>query len=99
METDDDVVIEAGSGGNVSAHRRCEDTNARDLVIDAGSSDASPPFRRPGMLALIYQVPKLKEKSDWGYRTVPQAHMNNRQMPWTRSKITGGCSSVNGMLY
>ena len=20
-------------------------------------------------------------------------------MPWTRSKITGGCSSVNGMLY
>jgi choline dehydrogenase-like flavoprotein len=51
------------------------------------------------MLALIYQIPKLKEKSDWGYKTTPQKHMDGRQMPWTRSKITGGCSSVNGMLY
>ena len=25
--------------------------------------------------------------------------MNDRQMPWTRGKILGGCSTVNGMLY
>jgi choline dehydrogenase len=99
MTTYDYVVIGAGSAGCVIAHRLAEDRRARVLVIDAGSSDASALFRRPGMLALIYQVPKLKEKSDWGYKTVPQRNMDGRQMPWTRSKITGGCSSVNGMLY
>ena len=99
MKAYDYVVIGAGSSGCVIASRLAEDRNARVLVIDGGSSDDSALFRRPGMLALIYQVPKLKEKSDWGYKTVPQRHMNDRQMPWTRSKITGGCSSVNGMLY
>jgi choline dehydrogenase len=99
MTTYDYVVIGAGSAGCVIAHRLAEDRRARVLVLDAGSSDSSALFRRPGMLALIYQVPKLKEKSDWGYKTVPQPHMDGREMPWTRSKITGGCSSVNGMLY
>jgi choline dehydrogenase-like flavoprotein len=99
MDSYDYVVIGAGSAGCVIAARLAEDPKARVLVLDAGSTDSSPLFRRPGMLALIYQVPKLKERSDWGYRTVPQRHMNGREMPWTRSKITGGCSSVNGMLY
>ncbi|HEY2512503.1 MAG TPA: GMC family oxidoreductase N-terminal domain-containing protein [Polyangiaceae bacterium] len=99
MTTYDYVVIGAGSAGCVVAHRLGEDRKTRVLVIDAGSSDDSPLFRRPGMLALIYQIPKLKEKSDWGYKTTPQRFLDGRQMPWTRSKITGGCSSVNGMLY
>jgi choline dehydrogenase-like flavoprotein len=51
------------------------------------------------MLALVYQVPKLKKNADWGYRTSPQARLDERQMPWTRGKVIGGCSSVNGMLY
>jgi len=99
MAAYDYVIIGAGSAGCVLASRLSEDPKVRVLVIDAGSSDASPLFRRPGMLALIYQIPKLKEKSDWGYKTAPQKHMNGREMPWTRSKITGGCSAVNGMLY
>ncbi len=99
MKTYDYVVIGAGSAGCVIASRLSEDPNTSVLIIDAGSSDSSALFRRPGMLALIYQIPKLKEKSDWGYKTAPQKQMNDRQMPWTRGKIVGGCSSVNGMLY
>ena len=95
----DYIIIGAGSAGCVIANRLTELPEARVLVLDAGKSDNSVLFRRPGMLALIYEVPQLKEKADWGYRTVPLKYMDNRQMTWTRSKITGGCSSVNGMLY
>jgi choline dehydrogenase-like flavoprotein len=99
MASWDYVVVGAGSAGCVIAHRLGEDPSVRVLVLEAGGSDASAVFRKPGMLAIIYQVPQLKKKADWGYATVCQKHMNDRQMPWTRGKILGGCSTVNGMLY
>jgi choline dehydrogenase len=99
MASYDYVVVGAGSAGCVIAHRLTEDPAVRVLVLEAGGSDTSAIFRKPGMLAIVYQVPRLKKKADWGYSTTPQKHMNDRQMPWTRGKIIGGCSTVNGMLY
>jgi choline dehydrogenase-like flavoprotein len=99
MASYDYVVVGAGSAGCVIAHRLSEDPGVRVLVLEAGGSDTSAVFRKPGMLAIIYQVPQLKKKADWGYATEPQTHMNDRKMPWTRGRIVGGCSTVNGMLY
>lgn len=95
----DYIVVGAGSAGCVLAARLSEDADVSVLILEAGGSDASYLYRRPGALAIVYQVPKLKQQVDWGYRTVPQANMDDRQMPWTRGKIVGGCSTVNGMLY
>jgi choline dehydrogenase-like flavoprotein len=95
----DYVVIGSGSAGCVIASRLSENPAARVLILEAGGGDETMLYRRPGMLAIVYQVPKLKERCDWGYRTTPQRYMNDRRMPWTRGKIVGGCSTVNGMLY
>ena len=99
METYDYIVVGSGSAGSVIAARLGEDPTAKILVIEAGGKDGSYLFRRPGALAIVYQVPKLKEPVDWGYKTTPQKNIDNRKMPWTRGKIVGGCSTVNGMLY
>ena len=99
MKRYDYIVVGAGSAGCVVANRLGEDPNAKILVLEAGGPDNSYLYRRPGALAIVYQVPKLKKRVDWGYRTTPQPFMDNREMPWTRGKVLGGCSTVNGMLY
>ena len=99
MDRYDYIVVGAGSAGCVIANRLSADAHAKVLIVEAGGPDKSWLYRRPGALAIVYQVPKLKKKVDWGYRTVPQPFLDNREMPWTRGKVLGGCSTVNGMLY
>lgn len=95
----DYVVIGSGSAGAVIAGRLGEDPKCRVLVLEAGGMDDTFFYRRPGALGLVYQVPQLKKAADWGYATVPLKHLDNRAMPYTRGRIVGGCSTVNGMLY
>lgn len=98
-ETWDYIVIGSGSAGSVIATRLSEDPSVRVLVLEAGGSDDKFFYKRPGALAFVYEVPQLKESADWGYKTVPLPAMLDREMPYTRGKIVGGCSTVNGMLY
>ncbi len=99
IQTVDYVVIGSGSAGSVIAGRLAEDPDLSILVLEAGGSDDKYFYKRPGALALVYQVPQLKKAADWGYHTVPAEHMDGRVMPYTRGRIVGGCSTVNGMLY
>ena len=35
----------------------------------------------------------------WGYKTAPQAHANNRQIPYAQAKVIGGGSSINAQVF
>jgi choline dehydrogenase-like flavoprotein len=98
-ESFDYIVIGSGSAGSVISARLTEDRSTRVLVLEAGGTDDKFFYQRPGGLALVYQVPQLKKAADWGYKTEPLQGLDNRKMPYTRGKIVGGCSTVNGMLY
>ena len=95
----DYIVIGSGSAGGIIASRLSENPAVRVLLLEAGGSDRTTFVRKPGMISLVQQVKQLKEKYDWGFTTVPQAHMNGRRIPYTRGKVIGGSSSINGMLY
>jgi choline dehydrogenase len=95
----DYIVIGAGSAGAIVASRLAEDPDVSVLLLEAGGTDRTTLVRKPGMISLVQQVKQLKKKFDWGFTTVPQRHLDDRRIPYTRGKVLGGSSSVNGMLY
>ncbi|MBW2377437.1 MAG: GMC family oxidoreductase N-terminal domain-containing protein, partial [Deltaproteobacteria bacterium] len=99
MDEYDYIVIGSGSAGAIVAARLAEDPDVSVLLLEAGGSDRTTFVRKPGMISLVQQVKQLKEKLDWGFSTVPQANLNDRRITYTRGKVVGGSSSVNGMIY
>jgi len=95
----DYIVIGSGSAGAIVAARLAEDPKVSVLLLEAGGSDRTTLVRKPGMISLVQQVKQLKEKLDWGFSTAPQANLNGRRITYTRGKVVGGSSSVNGMIY
>jgi choline dehydrogenase-like flavoprotein len=83
----DYIVIGSGSAGGIVASRLSEDPNATVLLLEAGDSDRTPLVRKPGMVGVVHQVKQLKRRFDWGFATVPQRHMNDRCVPYTRGSI------------
>ncbi|MFT5685352.1 MAG: choline dehydrogenase [Myxococcota bacterium] len=95
----DTIVIGAGSAGSVIAARLSADPTRRVLLLEAGGTDRSFLCKKPGMIALIHTVPQLKAKYDWGYKTAPRAETLNRKIPYTRGRVLGGSSAINGMVF
>jgi choline dehydrogenase len=94
----DYVVVGSGSSGAAIAGRLAE-SGASVIVLEAGKTDKKLLVTKPGMIGPLHSVPQLKKLVDWGYYSVPQKHLLNREMPVPRGKVVGGSSSVNGMVY
>lgn len=99
MSEYDYIVVGAGSAGCVVASRLTEDPSVRVLLLEAGGSDRTQFCTKPGMISIVHTVPQVKKKFDWGYYTTPQKHALGRRIPYTRGKVLGGSSAINGMLY
>jgi len=91
----DYIIIGAGSAGSTIANRLAEDYTLRILILEAGPEDKSFKLKMPAGFASLGD----KSPYNWHYRTVPQAHCNDRRMYWPRGKTLGGSSAINAMLY
>jgi choline dehydrogenase-like flavoprotein len=93
----DYVIVGGGTAGSVLASRLKQgDSTLSILVIEAGP-DVSD---RPDVLNGAQWARLLGSELDWGYQTVPQAHLNGRVLANYAGKALGGGSAINaGILY
>ena len=85
----------AGSAGCVLANRLSENSSVRVLLLEAGGPDTSPWIHIPvGYFKTLHNP-----KTDWCYKTEPEAELQGRSLDWPRGKGLGGSSSINGLLY
>ncbi len=90
----DFIVIGAGTAGCIVANRLSADPKNRVLLLEAGGNDNWIWFHIPvGYLFAIGNP-----RSDWMFRTEPEAGLNGRSLAYPRGKVIGGSSSINAMI-
>ncbi|MGJ8616959.1 MAG: choline dehydrogenase [Sulfitobacter sp.] len=88
------VIVGAGSAGCAMAYRLAM-AGRKVIVIEHGGTDAGPFIQMPAALS----YPMNMKRYDWGYKSEPEKHLNNRRLVCPRGKVIGGSSSINGMVY
>ena len=91
----DYIIVGAGSAGCVLANRLTADPDVQVLLLEAGGRDDYVWIHIPvGYLHCIDNP-----RTDWLFRTEPDAGLGGRSLLYPRGKVLGGSSSINGMIY
>ena len=90
----DYIVVGAGTAGCIVANRLSANPASRVLILEAGGNDNWIWFHIPvGYLFAIGNP-----RSDWMFKTEPEAGLNGRALAYPRGKVIGGSSAINAMI-
>ena len=91
----DYVIVGSGSSGCAVANRLSADGRHQVLLIEAGGRDNNINIQVPLMVANVLNSTRWT----WPYETEPQVHLNGKPQKWSRGRVIGGSSSINGNLF
>ncbi|HUL92562.1 MAG TPA: GMC family oxidoreductase N-terminal domain-containing protein, partial [Burkholderiales bacterium] len=95
LGTFDYVIVGAGTAGCVLANRLSADPEVNVLLVEAGGKDDYFWIHIP--VGYLYTIGN--PRTDWCFKTEPEAGLNGRSIGYARGKVLGGCSSINAMVY
>jgi choline dehydrogenase len=79
----------------VLANRLTDDPNVKVLLIEAGGRDWNPLIHVPAGFFKMLDHDTLT----WKFRSEPDAGTAGRAIVYTRGRVIGGSSSINGLIY
>jgi len=91
----DYVIAGAGTAGCVLANRLTADPAVSVLLLEAGGKDDWVWIHIP--VGYLYCIGN--KRTDWCFKTEPEAGLNGRAINYPRGRVLGGSSSINAMLY
>lgn len=89
------IIVGGGSAGCVLANRLSASPTTSVLLLDAGRPDTNPLLRMPLACGLFF----YHNDYTWNFESEPEPFLNNRRIAAVASKVLGGGSTINGMIY